>query len=310
MTPFAIAGVQMPVSNHDDNIQTMERYAAHVRGRFPWVNMLMFSELAAFGPDPAKAVPMPGAVEERLQGIARRFGLWLVPGSLFEARAKAIYNTAPVIAPDGTVIARYSKLFPFRPYEQGIAAGTEFVVFDVPEAGRFGVSICYDMWFPETTRQMAALGAEVILHPTMTDTIDRDIELAIARASAAQNQCYFFDINGVGAGGCGRSIVVDPSGYVLHEAGTAEQIIPIDIDFAKVRRERERGLRGLGQVLKSFRDREVDFPVYRRDAETSSFLRSLGPLVKPGAPAGDPLPPTGPAGVTPPPPAFTPSSSH
>lgn len=296
MTSFAIAGVQMPVSNHDDNILTMERYAAHVRGRFPWVNMVLFSELAAFGPDPGKAVPMPGDVEARLCGIARRFGLWLIPGSLFEQRGKAIFNTAPVIAPDGTVVARFSKLFPFRPYEQGISAGTEFVVFDVPDAGRFGVSICYDMWFPETTRQMVAMGAEVILHPTMTDTIDRDIELSIARASAATNQCYFFDINGVGAGGCGRSIVVDPSGYVLHEAATAEQIIPVEIDFAKVRRERERGLRGLGQVLKSFRDREVDFPVYRREPGASGFLDRLGPLVKPGAPTGGPHLPSGPGG--------------
>jgi predicted amidohydrolase len=57
------------------------------------------------------------------------------------------------------------------------------------------------MWFPETTRQLAALGAEVILHPTMTDTIDRDVELPIARANAAMNQCYFFDVNGVGDGG-------------------------------------------------------------------------------------------------------------
>ncbi|MFX7883224.1 carbon-nitrogen hydrolase family protein, partial [Acinetobacter baumannii] len=82
--------------------------------------------------------------EARLCGIARRFGLWLIPGSLFEQRGKAIFNTAPVIAPDGTVVARFSKLCPFRPYEQGISAGTEFVVFDVPDAGRFGVSICYD----------------------------------------------------------------------------------------------------------------------------------------------------------------------
>lgn len=281
MSSFAIAGVQMPVSSHDDNIQTMERYAAHVRGRFPWVNMLLFSELAAFGPDPAKAVPMPGAVEERLAGIARRFGLWLVPGSLFEARGKAIFNTAPVIAPDGTVVARYSKLFPFRPYEQGIAAGTEFVVFDVPEAGRFGVSICYDMWFPETTRTLAAMGAEVILHPTMTDTIDRDVELAIARASAAQNQVYFFDINGVGDGGVGRSIVCDPSGYVLHQADGGAEIVPISVDFERVRRERELGLRNLGQPLKSFRDRDCDFKVYQRESPDFPYLNTLGPLTKP-----------------------------
>src|SRR3546814_4288082 len=96
-------------------------------------------------------------------------------------------------------------MFPFAPYERGVAPGSEFVVFDVPGAGRFGVSICYDMWFPETTRSLASLGAEVILHPTLTNTIDRDAELAIARASAATNQCYFVDINVAGALGVGRS---------------------------------------------------------------------------------------------------------
>ena len=72
------------------------------------------------------------------------------------------------------------------------------MVFDVPSVGRFGVSNCYDMWFPETTRTLAAMGAEVILHPSMTNTIDRDVELAIARTNAAINQCYFFDINVAG----------------------------------------------------------------------------------------------------------------
>lgn len=274
----------MPVSAFEENISQMNRYLAHVRHRFPWVDMVMFSELAAYGPSPSKAEEMPGVAEARLCGLAAKYGLWLIPGSLFERLDGRVYNTAPVIDPAGNVVARFRKLFPFRPYEQGIAAGNEFVVFDVPGAGRFGISICYDMWFPETTRTLAAMGAEVILHPTMTDTIDRDVELSIARASAATNQVYFFDINGVGDGGVGRSIVVDPSGYVLHEAGpgTAE-IIPVEIDFEKIRRERERGLRGLGQALKSFRDREVEFPVYQRGSGADAYLHTLGKLVKPGA---------------------------
>jgi predicted amidohydrolase len=100
-----------------------------------------------------------------------------------------------------------------------VEAGKEFLVFDVPEVGRFGISICYDMWFPETSRTLVAMGAEVILHPSMTDTIDREVELSIARAIAVTNQCYFFDINGVGDGGVGSSIVVGLSGYVIHAAG-------------------------------------------------------------------------------------------
>jgi len=190
-----------------------------------------------------------------------------------------------VIDPHGQVIARYRKMFPFRPYEEQTTPGSEFVVFDVPQAGRFGVSICYDMWFPETTRTLAAMGAEVILHPTLTDTLDRDVELAMGRAAAAQNQCYWIDVNGLAAGGVGRSLFVGPSGDVLHQAGAAEEAIPLEIDIDRVRRERAVGLKGLGQPLKSFRDRKVDFAVYRRESFDSAFLDGLGPLKLPQRPA-------------------------
>src|SRR5262249_7562823 len=216
---IGIAGVQMQVAQGHDNIPRMARLVAHTKHRFPWVEVILFPELAIFGSDPSRAQARPNETEERLAEIARNHEVWLIPGSLLERDQGVMFNTSPVIAPNGTVVARYRKMFPFRPYEPNVEAGAAFVVFDIPAVARIGVSICYDMWFPETTRTLAAMGAEVILHPTMTDTIDRDVELAIARAAAATNQCYFFDINGVGDGGIGRSLVVDQSGYVLHEGG-------------------------------------------------------------------------------------------
>ncbi|MCB1889144.1 MAG: carbon-nitrogen hydrolase family protein [Rhodocyclaceae bacterium] len=281
MLPFAIAGIQMPVSAQAENIGAMARRLDSLLARFPWVQMVLFSELAPFGPSRRHAQAAGGEAEQRFAELAAQHGIWLIPGSLLERDGDALFNTTPVFDPAGGLVARYRKMFPFRPYETAVQPGTEFCVFDVPGVGRFGVSICYDMWFPETTRTLVSMGAEVILHPTMTDTIDRDVELSIARASAATNQCYFFDINGVGDGGTGRSIVVDPSGYVLHQAGTGEETIPVEIDLARVRRERERGIRGLGQPLKSFRDRPVEFPAYRRREGGDDFLDSLGPLVKP-----------------------------
>ncbi len=286
MTPFAIAGIQMLVSGEAENVTAMGKRLNLLMARFPWVQMVLFSELCAFGPAPKHAQPMPGPAEAAFCEMAAHHRVWLIPGSLFEQRDDGVYNTSPVISPHGEVILRYRKMFPFLPYEAGVRPGREFAVFDVPSVGRFGLSICYDMWFPETTRQLAALGAEVILHPTMTDTIDRDVELPIARASATMNQCYFFDINGVGDGGTGRSIIVDPSGSVLYEAGRGVEMVPLEIDLDRVRRERDRGVRGLGQTLKSFRDRPADFPVYERSAPTESYLHSLGPLVKPSRAPG------------------------
>jgi predicted amidohydrolase len=172
-------------------------------------------------------------------------------------------------------------MFPFYPYEKGVAPGSEFLVFDVPGVGSFGVSICYDTWFPETSRALAWLGAEVILHPTLTNTIDRDVEVAIARATAATNQCYVVDINSCGRLGFGRSCIVSPEGVVLHEAGTGEEFIAMEIDLAHVRRVRERGLFGLGQPLKSFRDSKVAFPQYGEAVAPSPSLAKLGALAAP-----------------------------
>lgn len=280
MTPFAIAGLQLEVHADRPNIPHITHKIDLCMHLFPWVQMVVCSELASFGPLTAHAQALPGPAEAVYQEIARRHGIWLVPGSLFEIAGDRIYNTAPVINPQGEIIARYRKMFPFLPYESGVESGTEFCVWDIPGVGRFGLSICYDMWFPETSRTLAAMGAEVIIHPTLTTTIDREVELAIARATAATQQCFMIDINGAADGGNGMSVFVGPVGEVLYDAGHGEEMIPIEIDLDRVRRTREVGLRGLGQPLKSFRDRRVDFDLYAKPKGTLDYLNTLGPLVK------------------------------
>ena len=282
MTPFAIAGVQMHVNALQSNVEGMIHRLDVLMARFPWTQMVLFSELAPYGPLDRFAQPAHNETIERFCVAARHHKVWLIPGSMFEkAPDGQIYNNSVVINPEGEIVTSYRKMFPFRPYEAEIAAGTEFCIFDVPDVGRFGLSICYDIWFPETTRQLVSQGAEVLLHPVLTGTSDRDAELAIARATAAQFQCYVIDVNGLGAGGVGKSCVVDPSSTVLHQSAGQEDMFPIEIDLSMVRRQRETGMKGLGQVLKSFRDRSVDFPIYDRSSGTDAFLHTLGPLELP-----------------------------
>ncbi|GAM75268.1 aliphatic amidase amiE [Vibrio ishigakensis] len=219
-----------------------------------------------------------GITEARLKRLADELNIWLVSGSYYTTSETGIRNTLLVINPRGDVVARYHKMYPFLPYEQSVESGNDFVTFDVPSVGRFGVSICYDMWVPETIRALACMGAEVIIHPTMTGTIDREIETCVARANAITNQCYLVDINGCGELGNGQSIIVGPEGEIIHQAGEIEQVIPVELDLAKVRRVRERGTLGLGQPLKSFRDGKVKFPQYEED---SIYLSSLGELKLP-----------------------------
>ncbi len=279
MNKFAIAGIQMKAIN-GDNLDAMTKQILNIVHRFPWVQLIMFGELSVFGTSLRSAQPMPGPAVNHFCSLAKKHNIWLMPGSMYEMDGDKIYNTAPVINPEGDIVARHRKLYPFEPYESGVESGDQHTVFDIPGVGCFGVSICYDMWFPETVRALAYLGAEVILHPTLTNTIDRDLELSIARASAITNQCYFIDINSCGDLGNGKSLIIGPEGDISHQSGGVEEPIPVILDLDRVGYTRETGVLGLGQPLKSFRDGEIAYPQYKLGA-SSSTLDGLGDMKKP-----------------------------
>ncbi|MDH3820390.1 MAG: carbon-nitrogen hydrolase family protein [Gammaproteobacteria bacterium] len=279
MTSFAVAALQLEAPN-GDNTDLVTAEIDAVVARFPWIDMVLCPELGACGTDKACAEPMPGLREQHYQEVAKRNGIWLLPGSFFESDGDRIYNTAPVISPTGDVIARHRKLFPYFPYENGVTPGDQHTVFDIPGVARFGVSICYDMWFPETVRALAWQGAEIILHPTLTSSIDRDAELAMSRAHATQNQVYFLDLNVAGRMGVGESIFVGPGGEILHQAGKTREIIPLKINIDYLHEVRRQGWNNLCQPLKSFRDSDVRFPQYEQGHD-SDALRQLGELRMP-----------------------------
>ncbi len=280
MRRFAIAGLQL-VLTKKDNLQQLAEEVRLLKARLPWVQMVVLGELSAYGAGLENAQPQGGIAETTFRDIARRHSIWLVPGSYYERDGDRIFNVTPVINPAGDIVARYRKMYPFLPYEAGVASGDSFCVFDVPGVARFGVSICNDMWLPETTRALAWMGAEAILHPTMTNTIDRDAELAISRASAAQNQLYFIDVNVAGRLGFGRSAAFGPGGELLHAAGSGHEAFALELDFEHVRHVRERGWNGIGQMLKSFRDTPIEYPQYRSGARNSPALAALGRLERP-----------------------------
>jgi len=281
MAKFAVAALQLDL-RAEDNVARIGAEVAAVKRRQPWLDMIVLPELSAHGPGIARAEPARGPSETAFRQVAHEQGVWLIPGSVFERHGDHVYNVASVIDPHGTVVARYRKMFPFRPYEEGVSPGDAFCIVPIEGIGRIGVSICYDIWFPETTRSLAWLGVDALICPTLTDTIDRDVECAIARASAACNQCYVVNVNAGAPLGVGRSIVCGPGGEVLHEAGPGYEVAAVELDFDYVARVRRQGWNGLGQPLKSFRDSTVQFPAYRRDAP-SAALEELGPLTRPAS---------------------------
>jgi formamidase len=194
------------------------------------------------------AVPIPGPLTEALGEIARESGLWLVPGTVFErAPSGEIHNTALVLSPAGELVASYRKVFPWQPHEECVP-GDRFVTFDVPGVARIGLAICYDGNFPETFRQLAWMGAEVVLQPTLTTTSDRDAELVLARANAIVNQLYVVNLNAAMPAGLGRSLLVDPEGLVRRQAGEGEELITDVIDVDAVQRVREHGTAGVSRM--------------------------------------------------------------
>jgi predicted amidohydrolase len=224
------------------------------------------------------AEPIPGPLTDRLCTLARKTGQWLVPGSMYELEGDKVYNTAVVISPEGQIVSKYRKMFPWLPYEGGTTPGDEFCVFDIPDVGRFGLCICYDMWFPEVCRQLAWMGAEVILQPTLTPTSDRELELVMVRANALFNQCYFVSVNGIGEWGGGRSTVIDPDGRVLQQASTNQTFMTEIIDLDHVTRTREFGTLGLAQTIKQLRDSGKRFPIYEEDNLAHGSFKELGAI--------------------------------
>ena len=278
MSHFAIAGLQLSASC-GDSLERMGREIRRCKQRYPWLDMLILGELCSYGAEKKYAEEFPGRAETFYCELAKELNVWLIPGSHYERSDDKLFNTASVINNQGEIVCRYRKLFPFCPYETDVQAGDDFVEFNVPQ-GRIGIAICYDLWFPEVARSLVCEGAEVLIYPTMTGTIDRDVELALARATAATNQCYVIAVNVAGELGNGQSIFVGPEGNCIYQAGQIEEFIPIDIDFATVRRNRERGLHHLVQPLKSFRDKRLDYPAYRLDKPLAE-LEKLGPLLMP-----------------------------
>ena len=149
----------------------------------PHSKLVVFPELHLFGdgnPDQqrtevlqASAEPLDGPRVKELRQLAADLGIWLVPGSVCERGPEGqLFNTQLVLSPEGELAGYYRKIFPWRPFEP-YDPGDRFTTVDLAGIGRVGLNICYDAWFPEVSRQLAWMGAEVILNVVKTTTPDR-----------------------------------------------------------------------------------------------------------------------------------------
>src|SRR5829696_4296193 len=174
------------------------------------------------------AEPLDGPTAARVSELAAEVGATLVFGML-ERDGDALYDTAVVAAPDGQLVPyRKSHLYPTE--SELFAAGTELVVAPTP-AGRLGMMICFEL---------ALRGAQILVIPSAVPFGYEHLLTLRTRARAQDNQVFAVGCNLAGNGFCGRSLVADPRGEVLAEAGTEETVVRATLDLAAIERERER----------------------------------------------------------------------
>ncbi|MDX6698062.1 MAG: deaminated glutathione amidase [Solirubrobacteraceae bacterium] len=192
------------------------------------------------------AEPLDGPATEWARDIARELGIDLVAGSITERAGESNHNTAVHVGPGGEVRAAYRKLHLFDVDVEGIAyresdhetPGEEIVTSELADGTGLGLSVCYDVRFPELFRELGRRGARVFAVPAaFTAPTTRDHWEPVLRTRAIENQVFVVAANQVGehppANVCGgRSMIVDPWGTVLARAGgDVPEVIVADLDF-------------------------------------------------------------------------------
>ncbi len=215
------------------------------------------------------AEPIPGPTTQALGEIARKHQVVIV-AALFEHRGSEVYhNTAAIIDADGTYLGKYRKShipqdpafeekFYFTPGDLGYRAWNT-------RAGKIGVLICWDQWYPEAARLTALRGAEIIFYPTAIGWLPAEKAAlgaaqynaweTVQRGHAVANGCYVAAVNRVGLEGgtefWGQSFVADPYGRVIAKGSTdREEIVFCDTD-PKMQADFRR-------IWPFFRDRRID----------------------------------------------------
>jgi len=187
--------------------------------------------------------------------VAEELGIWLLIGSLgIKVSEGKTANRSYLIGPNGRVSARYDKIHLFdvnlpsgETYRESntVAPGAEAVVASLPW-GRLGLSVCYDLRFPQLYRTLAKNGAEILTVPSaFTETTGKAHWHVLLRARAIENGCFVVAPaqGGTHANGrktYGHSLIIGPWGDILAEAGTDPGIVTAELDLAEIAAVRAR----------------------------------------------------------------------
>ena len=251
------AAVQM--SSGSDKRANLERAEALIRAAVKrGAGLVVLPEVFSWrGPRGAEAEfaePIPGPTSERMSALARELGIHVQAGSVSERIEgdRRCYNTALLFAPNGEMIGRYRKIHLFDVEIPGQVSAHESqarkpgdrTVVVRTDVGAIGLSVCYDLRFPELYRRLVRDGAEILCIPSaFTFPTGAAHWETLIRARAIENQCYVIapDQYGTSPNGYrdyGGSMIVDPWGAVIARAGEGEDVVVGEIRFDYLRRVR------------------------------------------------------------------------
>ncbi|AUG78485.1 acyltransferase [Kitasatospora sp. MMS16-BH015] len=248
--------IQLAVSDEEPPAERRARAAALVRAQ-EGADLVVLPELwplggFAYDAWSTGAETLDGPTAEAMSAAAKAAGVWLHAGSIVERDPDGpIYNTSLLFAPDGELAHTYRKIhrFGFDSGEAVVMGAGQEIVTATTELGTLGLATCYDLRFPELFRALLDAGAELLVVPAAWPERRREHWSLLARARAVEEQAYVLACNTAGTHGGveqgGYSVVVDPWGKVLAEAGLGEEVLSVEFDAAEVSKAR------------------VDFPVHR-----------------------------------------------
>ncbi|MEU3374329.1 carbon-nitrogen family hydrolase [Streptomyces sp. NPDC006660] len=237
--------------NPDESINSRRRRVGSLVREQRGADLVVLPELwtvGAFAYDlfDAEAETPRGTTAQAMSEAARDAGVWLHAGSVPERDEDGtLYNTSLVFSPDGALAESYRKIHRFG-FDQGEAvlmgAGGRLATVALPQL-TLGLSTCYDLRFPELFRGLVDAGAQAFVVSAGWPERRRSHWTLLARARAVENQAYVLACGTAGTHAgvaqAGHSLVVDPWGEVLAEAGSGEEILTVDLDPARVAETRE-----------------------------------------------------------------------
>jgi omega-amidase len=183
----------------------------------------------------------PPECDEFLATLAREFDCCVIGGVVTVGNNGRARNEALAIGPGG-ILARFAKIHPFRREQEVHAPGSEVVMFSW---GGFSIAplVCYDLRFPESFRAAARMGVSLMVVIANWPVARIDHWITLLRARAIENQAYVIGVNRSGRDPeliyPGRSLVVDPHGSILVDAGDSEKVVRTELDPAVVAKWRE-----------------------------------------------------------------------